>query len=67
MKHRGETLTAVEASALRSLVERMGERQLRAALRVSPQTLARAIGLMHLQRATVTHIRFGLATLQEAA
>lgn len=67
MTHRGETLTAIEASELRALVERIGERQARETLLVSAQTLARAIGLMHLQRATVTHIRARLAGVRAAA
>jgi hypothetical protein len=67
MTHRGETLTAIEAAALRSLVERIGEKQARAVLQVSAQTLARAIGLMHVQRATATHIRARLAGIREAA
>lgn len=67
MTHRGQTLSATEASEIRTLVERIGEREARSVLAVSAQTLARAIGLMHLQRATVTHIRARMALLREAA
>jgi hypothetical protein len=67
MTHRGETLTAIEASEIRALVERIGERQAKTALQVSSQTLARAIGQMHIQRATVTHIRTRLAGVRDAA
>ena len=63
MRHRGETLTPIEAGEIRALVERLGERSARIALAVSAQTLARAIGQMHLQRATVTHLRVRLAEL----
>ena len=64
MQHRGETLTAIEASQIRSLIERVGERQARAVLRVSGQTLARAVARMHLQRATVTHMRSLLSAVE---
>lgn len=67
MTHRGETLSADEAAEIRALVERIGERSARIALLVSSQTLARAIGLMHLQRATVTHLRTRLAQIPRVA
>ena len=67
MRHRGEVLTPIEAAEIRALVERIGERQARAALLVSSQTLARAVGQMHIQRVTATHVRTRLALLRAEA
>lgn len=61
MKHHGETLTPTEAAEVRALVERIGEREARQLLRVSHQTLARAIAQMHVQRGTLALIRGALA------
>jgi len=60
MQHRGETLTSDEAAEVRALAERIGEREARKRLRVSPQTLARAIAQMHVQRGTLSLIRSAL-------
>lgn len=67
MQHRGDTLTPKESGELRALVERIGERQAREYLTVSAQTLACAIGQMHIQRGTVALIRQRLQALREAA
>jgi hypothetical protein len=67
MQHRGEVLTPLESGELRALVERVGERHAREQLSISSQTLARAIGQMHIQRGTVALIRQRLQALREAA
>jgi hypothetical protein len=67
MQHRGTTLQVDEATELRHLIERVGERQARDYLTVSAQTLARAVGQMHLQRGTAAMIRQRLASLRGAA
>lgn len=67
MRHRGDTLTAIEAAEIRALTERLGEREACERLAIHRATLARAIGQMHLQRATLTHIRAGLTSLRAEA
>ena len=60
MQHRGQTLTAIEAAELRRLYERMGQRPACQYLRISGETLARAMAQMHLQRGSIELIRQGL-------
>jgi len=67
MQHRGETLSPGEAADLRALVERLGEREARQRLMISAQTLARAIGRMHVQRSTAAVLRMRLRQIREAA
>jgi hypothetical protein len=67
MQHRGETLSPLESAELRALVERIGERQALIVLTISRQTLARAIGQMHIQRGTASMIRQRFTELKEAA
>jgi hypothetical protein len=57
MQHQGITLTDAEAASVRELCERIGERAAREKLGISHQTLARAIGQMHIQRGTLALIR----------
>lgn len=65
-QHRGETLTPAECAELREHVERVSERKLRSYIGVSAQTIARAIGGMHVQRGTVALIRQRLSSLRGA-
>ena len=66
-RHRGVTLTDSEADELRALVQRLGENEARAYLRIAPQTMARAIAQMYIQRGSAELIRSGLRAIQEAA
>ena len=60
MKHQGSALTEAEAARVRELCEQIGERAARQKLGISHQTLARAIGQMHIQRGTLALIRGAL-------
>lgn len=60
-KHQGVILSDTEAATVRELCERIGERAARERLGVSHQTLARAVGRMHVQRGTAHLIRCAIS------
>lgn len=67
MQHRGEPLTPIESGEVRALIERVGERQARIQLGLSAQTIARAVGGMHVQRGTLALIRQRLQAIKGEA